>query len=50
MCIRDSSKGDPVEIDVDQENGHILNYVNDPEVRELFEKEVMWEALKNENN
>lgn len=43
--------GEPIEIDVDHEAGHILNYVSDPEVillvkvRELIEKEVMWEAL-----
>ena len=43
-------KGSPVEIDVDQESGHILNYTSDPEVRELLEKEIMWEALKNEDN
>ena len=38
-------KGDPIEIDVDHDSGHILNYVDDPEVREVIEKEIMWEAL-----
>ena len=39
------AKGEPVEVDVDHDLGHLLNYVNDPEVREVIEKEVMWEAL-----
>lgn len=43
-CLR-YSKGSPIEIDVDQESGHILNYVNDLEVREIIEKEYMWEIL-----
>jgi hypothetical protein len=44
------TKGDPVEVDVDQDLGHFLNYVDDDEVREIVEKEIMWGALKNENN
>ncbi len=39
------TQGDPVEIDVDQDLGHFLNYVDDDEVREIIEKEIMWEAL-----
>lgn len=37
--------GDPVHVDVDHENGSLLNYVDDAEVRELVEKQVMWESL-----
>lgn len=43
------SKGDPINIDVDHESGHILNYVNDDEVREIIEKEVMWEIMNEEH-
>ena len=37
--------GEPIYIDCDHEQGHMLNYVDDPEVREIIEKELMWEVL-----
>jgi hypothetical protein len=43
-CLR-YSKGEPIEIDCDHEQGHMLNYVDDPEVREVIEKRLVWEAL-----
>jgi hypothetical protein len=39
------SKGEPVSLDVDHEEGHFLNYVDDPELREMVEKELVWETL-----
>lgn len=44
VCPR-FAKGDPIEIDVDHDRGYILNYADDPEVREIIEKESVWEAL-----
>ena len=49
ICPRYTA-GDPVEIDVDHESGNILNYATDPEVRELIEKELLWEALSEVRN
>lgn len=40
--------GKPIEIDCDHEKGHILNYTDDPEIREILEKELMWKTLSNQ--
>ena len=40
-------KGDPIEIDVDHDQGRMLNYVDDPQIREMLEKQLMWETLTN---
>jgi hypothetical protein len=39
------TEGSPIAIDVDHDLGHMLNYADDPEVREIIEKELMWETL-----
>lgn len=48
VCPR-FKEGGAIEIDVDHEAGHMLNYTDDPEVREVIEKQLMWGIL-NENN
>lgn len=44
ICPR-FKEGYAVAVDVDHESGHILNYVDDPEVRVVLEKEYMWEIM-----
>lgn len=45
VCPR-FKEGNPVEIDVECESGHILNYVCDGEVYSIIERQVMWDRLK----
>ena len=37
--------GEPIQLDVDHDYGHLLNYVDDPEIRAILEKQVVWEIL-----
>lgn len=45
VCPR-FKEGGAIEIDVDRESGHILNYTDDPEVVDILEKERLMEILK----
>lgn len=37
--------GAPVEVDVDNDYGHLVNYAYDGEVKEIIERKLMWETL-----
>lgn len=45
-CTR-FAEGSNMHIDVDNEQGARINYTEDPEVREILEKEIIWTALNN---
>lgn len=45
VCPR-FKEGNPIEIDVDHENGHIINYAHDGEVYAMLERDYMWKKLK----
>jgi hypothetical protein len=48
VCPR-FKEGAPIEVDVDHDNGHLINYAYDGEVKEMLERKLMWETLANRN-
>ncbi len=46
VCPR-FKEGDPIEVDVDHDQGHLINYAYDGEVKEMLERQLMWETLAN---
>lgn len=44
ICPR-FKEGEPMHIDVDHENGHIIHYAHDSEVYTMLERDYMWEKL-----
>lgn len=48
VCPR-FKEGSPLNVDVDQDRGHIINYASDEEVVEYLSKLYMWEILQNDN-
>lgn len=49
VCPRFKS-GDPIHVDVDHEEGRLLNYAYDGEVKEMLERKLVWETLNGINN
>jgi len=46
ICTR-FKEGKGIHVDVDREDGSLLNYTDDAELKEIIEKDLMWEALSN---
>ena len=38
-------EGDPVHVDVEHDNGKLINYAYDGEVKEILSRKLMWETL-----
>lgn len=45
VCPR-FKEGEPTHVDVENENGSLLNYAQDHEVYAMLEKQEMWRVLK----
>lgn len=48
VCPR-FKEGDPIHVDVDHEQGRLLNYAYDGEVKEMLERKLVWETLNGVN-
>jgi hypothetical protein len=44
VCPR-FKEGSGIHVDVDNEDGSLLNYTDDEEVKAILEKQIMWEVL-----